>query len=71
MSLQIFPEIFWVSLNIFTADTKYPVEYWENLQLPMQMQLSPKHKTFSQFLVPFLESTLNFKHFEKKDEGHI
>ena len=30
------------------------------------MQLSEKGKTFSQFFVPFLESTSNFGHFEKK-----
>ena len=53
-----------------TADGKYPVEYWENSQLPIQMQLSEKLKTFSQLFVPFLESTLNFKHFEIKDDGH-
>ena len=40
------------------------------MQLPIQMQLSEKRKTFSQFFVPFLESTSNFKYFEKKDDGH-
>ena len=29
------------------------------------MRLSKKRKTFSRFFVPFLESTSNFKHFEK------
>ena len=35
------------------------------MQLPIQMRLSEKQKTFSLFFVPFLESTSNFKHFEK------
>ena len=34
------------------------------------MQLSLKRKTFSDFFNPFLESTSNFKHFEKKDDPH-
>ena len=32
------------------------------------MQLSQKQKTFSQFFAAFLKSTLNFEHFEKKDD---
>ena len=31
------------------------------------MQLSEKPKTFSQILIAFLGSTLNFKNFEKKE----
>ena len=34
------------------------------------MQLSGKLKTFSGFFIAFLESTLNFEHFEKKNEPH-
>ena len=30
------------------------------------MQLSEKVKTFSQFFIALLESTLNFEHFEKE-----
>ena len=39
----------------------------ENLPLPIQVQLSEKLKTFSQFFIAFLESTLNFEHFEKNE----
>ena len=59
-----------VFLNTFTVDGKYPVEDWENLQFPMQMHRSEKRKIFSQLLVPFLESTSNFQHFEKNYDGH-
>ena len=31
------------------------------------MQLSQKEKTFSEFFIEFLKSSVNFKHFEKKD----
>ena len=35
---------------------------------PIQMQLSHKQKTFSQFFAPFLKSRLNFEYFFKKDD---
>ena len=53
-------------LKKVTAKGKYPIEDWENLQLPIQMQLSEKPKPFSGYFVPFMESTANFKHFEPK-----
>ena len=55
-----------VFVNTLTADCKYPLQYSENFQLPIQMQLSEKRKkVFFEFFVPFMESTSNFKHFEK------
>ena len=36
------------------------------MSTPIQMQLSLKQKTFSAIFNPVLESTSNFKHFEKK-----
>ena len=47
MSPLLLPEILLVFLNTLTADAKYPIEDWENLPLPIQMQLSQKQKTFS------------------------
>ena len=70
MSLLVIGEILGVFVNTLTADGKYPVQGCENLQLPIQMQLSEKRKTFSQFFVPFLEFISNIKHFEKKDYRH-
>ena len=58
-----------VFVNALAGDGKYPVQYCDNLHLPIQMQLSEKRKTFSEFFFPFLESTYNFKHFEKNDDG--
>ena len=63
-------EILGVFVNTLTADGKYPVQDCQNLQLPIQMQLSQKRETFSEFFLPFLESTSNFEHFERKDACH-
>ena len=68
MSPLVISEILEVFVNTLTADDKYPVQDCENLPLLIQMQLSEKRKTFSEFFVPFLDSTSNFKHFETKDD---
>ena len=70
MSPVVLSEILGVFLNILTANDNYPVQDCENLQLLIQMKLSEKLKTFSQFFLPFPESTSNFKHFFKKDDRH-
>ena len=57
-------------LKILAADHKYLVLNRDNLTISIQMQLSQKQKTFSQFFAAFLKSTLNFKHFESKDDPH-
>ena len=57
-------------VDTLTADSKYPVQFCENLQVPVQMQLSGKRKTFTEFFVPFPKSPSIFKHFEKKDDGY-
>ena len=69
ISPLVLGEILGVFINTLTADGKYPVQVCENLQLPIQMQLSEKAKTFSAFFVPFLESTSHFKHFEKNSDS--
>ena len=70
MSPLVLGEMLGMFLNTLTDDGMYPVQGCENLQLPIQMQLSEKQKTFSEFFVPFLESSSNFKHFEKKVDCH-
>ena len=39
-------ELLKVFVNTLIADEKYPVQDWENLHLPIQMQLSENRKTF-------------------------
>ena len=70
MAPLVLGEILGVFVNILTVDGKYPDHDCQNLPLPIQMQLSEKRKTFSEFFVAFLESSSNFKHFETKDVGH-
>ena len=53
MSALVLGKILGVFYNTLTADGKYPVQDWENLQLPMQMQLSKKRKSFQNFLFHF------------------
>ena len=53
MSLLLLGEILGVFANTLTADGKYPVQGCENLQLPIQMQLSEKRNTLFQFLFHF------------------
>ena len=66
MSPPVSHEILGVFVYTLTSDGKYPIQDCENLQLPIQMELSEKPKTFSQYCVPFLESISNFKSYKKK-----
>ena len=52
------------------ADDKYSLHNSEKLAQLIQMQLSKKRKNFSDFFTPFLRSTSNVKHFEKKGSPH-
>ena len=56
--------------NTLNADGKYSLLNRDNLTQPIQMQLCRKQKTFSQFFSAFLKSSLNFEHFQKKDDRH-
>ena len=53
-----------------TDDDKYYLLYGDNLTQPIQILLSQKEKTFSELFSAFLKSTLNFEHFQKKDDPH-
>ena len=57
-------------VKTLTDDEKYSLVYRENLTQPIQILLSQKRKTLSQFFSAFLKSTLNFAHFQKKDASH-
>ena len=56
--------------NILSADGKYSLLNRDNLMQPIQMQLSRKEKSFSNFFSIFLKSTLNFEHFLQKGDPH-
>ena len=57
-------------VNTLTADDKHSLLNRDNLTELIHTQLSQKLKTFSQFFFAFSKSTLNFKHFQKKDDSH-
>ena len=57
-------------VKTLTDDEKYSLLYRENLMRPIEILLSQKQKTCSQFLSGFPKSTLNFEHFQKKDHPH-
>ena len=55
-------------VKTLTGDEKYCLLYRDNLTEAIQILLSQKEKTFSELLSPFLKFTLNFAHFQKKDD---
>ena len=61
-------QIFGLLVNTLATDEKYPVLNRQNLAILIQMELSKKQITSSQFFASFLKSKLNFENFEKKDD---
>ena len=55
-------------VNTLTADDKYSLLTRDNLTQPIWTILSQKHKAFSPFFLPFSKCTLNFEHFQSKDD---
>ena len=55
-------------VNTLAVNDKHYLLNRDNLTQPIQMQLSQKQKTFSEFFFAFLKSILNFKHLPKKDD---
>ena len=66
MSPLVLAEISGVFVYTLTSYGKYPVPGCENFQLPIQMILSEKQKSFFQLFVHFLDSTSNFENFQTK-----
>ena len=52
-SVLLTSKILRLLFDILATDQKYPVVNRENLTIPIQMQLSQKLKTFSQFFCEF------------------
>ena len=57
-------------VNKLIDDDKYCLLYRDNLTQPIQILLSQKQKTFSEFFSTFLKYTLNFEHFQQKYDPH-
>ena len=57
-------------VSILTDDEEYSLLYRHKSTQAIQILLSQKQKTFSEFFSAFLKSTLNFEHSGKKDDPH-
>ena len=57
-------------VNTLTADDQYSLLNKDNLKHSIRTQLSQKRQRFSEFFLAFSKSTLNFEHFQKKDDLH-
>ena len=55
-------------LNTLAAEEKYALLNKDNITIPIQMQLSQKQKTFSEFFASFFKSRGNFEHFDKEND---
>ena len=55
-------------LNTLIADDKYSLLNTDNLTQAIRTQLSVKQKAVSEFFLALSKSTLNFKHFQTKDD---
>ena len=55
-------------VNTLTADDKYSPLNRDNLTQAIRTQLSQKQQSFPAFFFAFSKSTLNFEHFQKKDD---
>ena len=69
-SLIVLKKSFGWFVKTLTIDDKYSLLNRDNLTQPIQMQLSQKQKTFSEFFSEVLKCRLNFQHSEKKDDIH-
>ena len=68
--MLVFCKFLRLLVKTLTDDEKFSLLYRENLMLPIQILLSENPKIFSQFFSAFLKSTLNYEHFQKKDDPH-
>ena len=57
-------------VNTLTDDSKYSLPYRDNFRQQIEILLSHKPKTFSELFSEILKHTLNFAHFQKKDDPH-
>ena len=66
MLLLLRAEILGQFVNTLTADDKYSRRHRKNFQEQIEVQLSQKPKTFSEFFIAFRKCPSNFEYFEEK-----
>ena len=67
-SVLVIHEILSLFVKTLAVSDKQYLLNRDNLSQPIQMQLTEKQKTFSEFSFPFLKSLLSFKYLPKKDD---
>ena len=65
-SLLVIHKILRLFLHTLAFNDKQYLLNRDNLAQPIQLELSKKQKTFSEFVFSFLKSILNYKPFPKK-----
>ena len=68
--LLVMHKILRLFVNILTVDEKHYLLNRDNLTQAIQMELSQKQKTFSEFLFVFSKSMLNFKDLPQNADPH-
>ena len=68
MSAFVRSQILTLFFNTLTTDDKYSRRNMLNFKEQLEVPLSQKQKTFSQFFLAFLKCALNLEHFGKKDQ---
>ena len=66
--MLVLSKILALFVNTLIDDGKYSLLYRDNLTQQIQILLSQKPKTFSKLSSEILSPTLNFEHFQKKDD---
>ena len=69
-SLLLICKIWRLFPNTLSADGRYSLFNRDNLTQRIEMQLSRKQKSFSEFFSAFLKSSLNIEHILKKCDPH-
>ena len=69
MSALVRSKILGLFVNTLTAEYTYSCRNMQTFTQQVQMLLSLKQKTFSQFFIAFLKYTWNGEHFQKKGES--
>ena len=67
-SFLVLHKILRLFVNTLTPDDKHYLLNRDNFTQRIQIQLTQKQKTFSEFLFAFLKSIINFNHLQKKDD---
>ena len=67
-SLLVIDKILRLFVNTLTVNDKHYELNRDNLTQPIQMKLSQKEKTSSEFFLAFLKSMLNFRRLPTKDD---